>query len=480
MTSGFVAATGTSAGSGRAVPAPTGPLQRADTMAAIDGPWRVVTGPGGGTAPFYMIRFDKRGGCTSPSSLRRLVVAAAGATDVFVFSHGWNNDWASATRHYQEFIDQFNQQYAEAWHPPNRDYRPVLVGVHWPSTVLVARDERGPDIAGGDIAGGDIAGGERDAAQEDDLAVELLAEGLDAVQAGRFYELADRPALSTEEALEFATLLAPVLSGPEDELGSGPDVTPDPEDLVRLWASMPGDEPGVPVDRGGFADDEPPGEREPGPQTAGWLDNLNPRNLIRGATVLLMKDRAGRVGGAGVRDMLHDVLDASTDSRVHLVGHSYGAKVVLSALANGSAPTRGVESVLLLQPATSARCFADPDGTAPAGGYRPALERSRQPIMTTFSSHDVPLTRLFHLAARRASDRREAVIAAGPSEFAALGGFGPQDTASVIVVDAVIAPQRYAMPSTEVLAIRADGVISGHGDVQNAATAWALLCQVMG
>lgn len=446
-------------------------------MAAIDGPWRVVTGPGGGTAPFYMIRFDRRGVCTSPSSLQHLVAAAAGATDVFVFSHGWNNDWASATRHYQEFIDQFNQQYEQGWHPPTRDYRPVLVGVHWPSTVLVPRDERGPDIAGGDAAGG-----EGDAAREADLAVALLTEHLDVERAGRFYELADRPALGADEALELATLLAPALAGPEDELGSGPDIVPDPEDLVRLWASMPDADPRVPVDRGGFVDDgsnPPPGDRGPGPQTAGWLDNLNPRNLIRSATVLLMKDRAGRVGGAGVRAMLHDLLEASTDSRVHLIGHSYGAKVVLSALAHGDGPSREVESVLLLQPATSAQCFADPDGAQPAGGYRPALERSRQPIMSTFSSHDVPLTRLFHLAARRASDRREAVIAAGLSEFAALGGFGPQGTSSVTVVDARTAPQRYEMPGTQVLAIRADAVISGHGDVQNAATAWALLCQVM-
>jgi len=99
--------------------------------------------------------------------------------------------------------------------------------------------------------------------------------------------------------------------------------------------------------------------------------------------------------------------------------------------------------------------------------------------MTTFSRHDVPLTRLFHLAARRASDRREAVIAGAPSEYAALGGFGPQETSSVTVVAARTAPQRYDLPDTGVLAIRSDDVISGHGDVQNAATAWALLCQVM-
>lgn len=448
-------------------------------MTVIKGPWKTVAGPGGITAPFYMIRFDKRGVCTSPASLAHLLQAAAGATDVFLFSHGWNNDWAAATRRYEQFIAQFTRLRSAQWDPATREFRPVLVGVHWPSTALVGRDERGPDIAGGD----EEAAEERQAQEQE--AVDIFAEDLDPEQATRLYELADREELAGAEALEFAGLLAPMLAGSDDEDGTGENITPSPEDLVALWSSLPGDQAEAPIERGGFAADDPaPGDGGPtpgedGPQTAGLFDKLNPRNAIRTATVLLMKDRAGRVGGTGVRAMLHGILSSSPTSRVHLVGHSYGGKVVLSALANGAAPPRPVESVLLLQPATSARCFADPTATQRAGGYRAALERVRQPIMTTFSRHDAPLTKVFHLAARRASDRREAVIAGAGSEFAALGGFGPQDTSSVTTVDALQAPVRYVLPGTRLLAVRSDQVISGHGDVQNAATAWALLCQVM-
>ncbi|MCK0113170.1 hypothetical protein MWU75_13560 [Ornithinimicrobium sp. F0845] len=439
------------------------------TMAAIKGPWKTVAGPGGTTVPFYVIRFDKRGVCTSPASLAHLVDAAADATDVFLFSHGWNNDWAAATRRYDQFITQFTRSHAAHWHPETRPFRPVLVGVHWPSTVLVMQDEQGPDIAAGTASDQD---------PEEAVPVDLLAEDLTPDQAARLYELAEREELRGQDALDFAALLVPVLTGRDDETGTGEEVTPDAADLVALWSTIPDGDTDPPPERGGFAPDASD-DTTAGPQTAGWLDKLNPRNVIRSATVLLMKDRAGRVGAAGVRTMLHGILAASEESRVHLVGHSYGAKVVLSALAHGSAPSRQVESVLLLQPATSAKCFADASGGNRAGGYRPALERSKQPIMTTFSRHDAPLTKLFHFAARRASDKREAVIAGAPSEYAALGGFGPQDTSSVTVVDARTAPHRYDLPTTEVLAIRADDVISGHGDVQNAATAWALLCQVM-
>lgn len=66
-----------------------------------------MAGPDGNEVPYYIIRFDKRGVCTSPASLAHLLAAAGDATDVFVFSHGWNNDWAAATRRYEQFIEQF-------------------------------------------------------------------------------------------------------------------------------------------------------------------------------------------------------------------------------------------------------------------------------------------------------------------------------------------------------------------------------------
>jgi pimeloyl-ACP methyl ester carboxylesterase len=200
--------------------------------------------------------------------------------------------------------------------------------------------------------------------------------------------------------------------------------------------------------------------------------------------VLLMKDRAGRVGARGVHDLLGRLVGASPDVRVHLIGHSYGCRVVLSALCAGDPPVRPVDSVLLLEPATSALCFAtDVDGSGRPGGYRPALERSRQPILTTFSGHDVPLTKLFHFAARRASDLGDAVIAGTPlpSRYAALGGFGPYGCdADSVVVPPATPPQAYPLGGPKrVIAVQGDSVISGHGDVANPATAWMLLDQVM-
>lgn len=439
------------------------------------GPWKSLPGPGGISIPFYIITFDENGICTSPATLDLLVEATAAATDVFLFSHGWNNDWQAATSAYDSFAAHYVQLRQARWDPPARAYAPVLVGVFWPSAILVWPDERAPDIAGGND---DVAAGRQ---ARDEVAV--LAAGMTADQATRFYQLSERDGLTESEGRELAALLAPLLAAGPDELG--PVAAPSAEELMGVWSEVGrrlhgGDS----AQAGGFIHDAAHGGAAP--QAAGFFDWLKPRDIIRATTVLMMKDRAGRVGGAGVATMLRLIIGSSADSRVHMIGHSYGGKVVLSALANGEEPSRQVESVLLLQPAMSALCFAQTVPGAGEGGYRRALSRSRQPVMTTFTSNDFPLTKVFHWAARRPSDLGEALIAGlpiPPSLYAALGGYGPQGVdAQVEIVTAKLAPDRYDVrpAGKRLIAIQADAVISGHGDVQNDATAWALLSQVMG
>jgi pimeloyl-ACP methyl ester carboxylesterase len=448
------------------------------------GPWRTLTTDDGESVPFYVIPFDKAGACTGPRSLDDLVADAADATDVFCFAHGWNNDWPAATARYLRFVDQYVATRRARWNPPDREYRPLLAGVFWPSTALVEEDRSAPDFAGSPDAGTGTGTG-TGAQPQQQAELQAIAEALGGEAPARFYDLATRDELSRAEATELARMLAPLLSGTDDELGEDVTRDVDADELIEIWTAV--DRVNAPVQprpRGGFVSSPAGAGPAPGPEVAGLLDLLNPRNIVRTSTVLLMKDRAGRVGGTGVAAMLRRLVDASDSSRVHLIGHSYGCKVVLSALCNGAAPRRQVESVLLLQPALSALCFARDTGEGRPGGYRSALVRTRQPLVTTFSRHDDPLTKLFHLAARRRSDLGEAVIAAGPSRFAALGGFGPAALgAESATVGPALPPQPYDLSvqagRPRVLAIKADDVIANHGAVENQATAWALLCQVM-
>ena len=112
---------------------------------------------------------------------------------------------------------------------------------------------------------------------------------------------------------------------------------------------------------------------------------------------------------------------------------------------------------------------------------RAALDRVAKPIFATFSRRDFALHDTFHLALRRDADLGEARIAGDddepPSKYAALGGYGPRG-ADERIVPVQDVGQRYEMsPATRIYGIRADRTISGHGDISNESTWWALYCQ---
>lgn len=436
------------------------------------GPYRTLRMEGGIEVPFYIIPFDKRGLCDGPETRRHLIrsVKEGAYSDIFLFSHGWNNDWTVATRRYEDFLKGYMTMRRTYNLPMPAGYRPLLVGVFWPSTALVfGESEAGPKIAAGDPAAVDeqVAHERRE--------IRELADELPRDEARRFYELTQKPALSESEALTLADIARRFFYHETDEeLETGAPLSE--EEIVALWAAAAPESGEEDLEDFGTAGTGGPA----GPRAAGLGDlvkKLDPRNIVRGLTVYQMKDRAGTVGAHGVGPMLRELL-AAGDSRLHLIGHSYGGKVVLSATSFGGDLPRKVESMLLLQPAVSHLCFAETvPGTTHPGGYRPALARVRKPILATFSAHDFPLTKTFHLALRRRDDLGEVKIAGAgdpPSKYAALGGFGPRG-AGERIIDIRDAGQPYDWPTgTAVIGLRGTRTIQGHGDISNESTWWAL------
>jgi predicted alpha/beta hydrolase family esterase len=436
------------------------------------GPFDIFTFANGATAPWYLIPFDKEGSPTGPQTVQHFIDAArmGNFTDIHVFSHGWNNVFNDAVSLYREFWtgyfgirDQLGLNDASA-------YRPLIAGIIWPSTALVSEDEKTPAMAGSDYA-----------------EIEELASDLSVGQAARLREIASyRRDLTREEALELARILLPVYNRPDPDAFASAGAGASPvtaEELVDLWTKTQTRTRGRFADLGGGAAPLPDGSDGPVgvPTAAGLSDYLDPVKIIRTATVYQMKDRAGTVGANGVSRLLRELLSAAS-APVHLLGHSYGCRVMLSAIC-AQELSRKVRSLLLLQPAVNYLCFApDANGQGRPGGYRPALDRVERPIFTTFSRNDFPLTRTFHLALRRDRDLGEAIIAApdlAPSRFAALGGFGPGGLTSgeLAVVPIAEQPAKYATASGQkIFALDgSDNKINGHGDVRNRFTEWAHL-----
>jgi hypothetical protein len=491
----------------------------------VPGPRRHVVTGDGFAAPFYEVSYDKDGRDKGPLTSRHLVARLAPGhrdgeiTDVFVFSHGWNNDYATASARYANFITEFSDIRAE--HPVSlgRDFRPVLVGIFWPSTALVWPWEQGPRTAA-------VPGVEEavDVADDPELreAVDAMAAVLPADERDRFYALVEQPSLDRSDAAALAGLLNRVAGAGDPDI-SDPDTDADVDPLhmsglIEGWEELEKLATGmvaVPVDPEAIGDlvsdpvsapvSDVTGEpRAQGlgsgtPDAAGLVDvlqRLDPRQAIRLATVRQMKDRAGIIGTRGVGPLLRRLLDAAPAARVHLVGHSYGARVVLNAVSRpeGGPLGRQIDSMLLLQPAVNHLCFAAalPGKPGRAGGYRAALTQVKSPILSTFSPHDAPLTKVFHLALWRDSDLGDLGVAAAgepPSKYAALGGFGPRGEVPWKEVRTKL-PTQSPPSGDDFYDLRAeaprvwalDGSLSidSHGGVVNPSTAWALLCLVKG
>ena len=453
-----------------------------------------VSAAGSADVAAYWVPVDKDGVGTAPVTADAAVIAARSATDVFLMSHGWNNDSVDARERYLGWIGNLL-----AVRPAGRDFRPVFVGIFWPSMVAPSADGELPVFAGG-------APGSASA----DVIVDELADRLGRADAGWLVDALSRPVLDGADAVRAAGLLLPLFAGADHGAGRGDGELPDAQlaesvdDVVAEWFaaqrtdSRPTEDddeeltgrPATPeLDVAAAAEPVEPAEtptETPAPAddplAAGIFEALNPAWLARLASVLVMKDRSGRIGAGAVSDLLDELLgvhDRSGRPRIHLLGHSFGCKVMLSALVTGTS-TEPVDSILLLQPALNARAFAADAGNGKPGGYRPALQRSRSAIVATYSSHDMPLTKVFHLAARRRSDLGEVVIAAGGSKYAALGGFGPQRVDDIASITGVVQPpHRYPTAGAgRILAVDASEVIGGHGDVVSPATAWMLASQL--
>lgn len=422
------------------------------------GPWPIE----GVTATTWLVRFDEGGICTSPRTVAALLEALRESpeTPVVVFSHGWNNDFADAVDLYARFLKQF-----EALPEPAPGPTPVFVGIIWPSIWLPA--ENGPVMA------------TFDPAASDSPTVERILSGLrnrlpTSTDWSRLYALLDADALSPDGAREFAALVKPALLASGE--GAGEAAATEGTILRTLaFVQREFDDRPTDIDELGTT----AGPRAEPPAAAG-LEFLDPRWALRLTTLYLMKDRAGMVGWNGVGPLLRAILGLGS-APVYAIGHSFGAKVVLSAVAAGGDLPRKLSGILLLQPAVSHLCFAENvPGRGGSGGYRSVLDRVDGLVLSTYSANDFPLHALYHRLLLRREDLGELTAASRddpPSPYAALGGYGPRGAGETLV-DPIPEPGRpLDVPEgTRLLGLcgSASHLIDGHGDVANARTAWAL------
>jgi hypothetical protein len=370
--------------------------------------------------PFWELTFDADGDQDTTSRDAFLAgVRDAGITDLIVFSHGWNTAPGSARALYEQFFGLLAGQLDQV--PADRPVTVGLAGVIWPAQRW--SDEPIPDFPAAAAGPGGAAS---------------LGEASDATEAG--------PTALDSETLATLKTLFPAATGPLDTMARILDNgTPGADALTTFYealaafsalAAVPGD------DGEGDSATPAPGEGQPrmlrnqpaelfgryrdalqtggvvfagGDGQAGIGDALRgilhgAKEALRQATYWQMKNRAGVVGQRGLGPLLGR-LDA-TRVRVHLVGHSFGARLVsftLAGLPPGSSPVR---AVTLLEGAFSHFAFANPlpFDASRRGALAGMLGKINGPLVVCFSSHDSAVGTYYPLASFAAHDDSAAAI----------------------------------------------------------------------
>ncbi|MFD4142307.1 serine-threonine protein kinase [Streptomyces sp. NPDC058572] len=372
------------------------------------GPVMAVTG----VEPYREITFDADGDMRvgAPDGLRGLDV-----TDLVMFAHGWNNSPSVAARLYSAFFAPFPRLLAG-----RPGVRLGYAGIVWPSMRFT--DEPIPDFepSAAALAVPPGPGAAPGAWPGLDKTTRDVLAGLfpgHRTTLDRLTVLLDEQPDSQTAFAEFGSLareLAAVPAGglescfaddlPHDEQSPPAVLFEDPLTLcTRFAAALDAQSPSLGLGGlGGL------GSRLGGGVTGAWK---GAKELLRQTTYYAMKRRAGTVGELGLGPLLGRLSRSSPGVRVHLVGHSQGARLVAFALRGLPEGAHNVKSVTLLQGAFSHYAFATSLPHAPhsAGALAALQHRVDGPVVACYSRHDSALGVIYPLASSLAGDSATAV-----------------------------------------------------------------------
>ncbi|MFF4848923.1 serine-threonine protein kinase [Streptomyces sp. NPDC001194] len=367
-----------------------------------------AAGGGIGVGPYAELTFDAEGD-VDPGT--RDAVAALEATDLLVFAHGWNSDRATSTRLFDRFYAPFPGLVGSG-------VRLGYVGVVWPSIRF--SDEPIPDFDPHRALGEPGHGTALDPATlralgefwpgrvaELDRIAELLEDRPESAAAFTEFgalvrELAGVDVVDAPDGA--GAVDAAELAGSVGAAVAGPTVRDVPAlftlDVLEVCRALTAGlvEAGAPS-----GDAAGPGFSPGGGLRALWN---GAKELLRQATYYQMKKRAGVVGERGLGPVLAELAGRRPALRIHLIGHSFGARVVSFALRAVPDGARYVKSATLLQGAFSHYAFTDrlPHDKGSGGALRGMQRRVDGPVVACHSPFDSALKVFYPLASRMAGD----------------------------------------------------------------------------
>ena len=308
--------------------------------------------------PYAAARFDKDGNLLNAQQ----VTVPPGTTDLFVVSHGWNNTEQGAEKLYRELFANF----AAVAPDQVQTKKFAIVGVIWPSTKLT-------DVV--------------EAADDETIKakLDLVAKMFDKKATAQIKNakaqisrLEFDPAARNRFVDELRSLLDPSAAHNEDN--------------SKIFFKTDGS---TMLER--LIDPTLASDIFSGGSKAGAIQFLNY------LTYYEMKQRAGVVGQKGVGPMLDRL--AAQVQWIHLIGHSFGGRVVTAAAA--ASTTWKLQTMALLQAAFSENDFSRYTN----GFFRSVVDnrRIKGPIIVTYTPNDRAVESAYRVASRFSGDDRSAL-----------------------------------------------------------------------
>jgi hypothetical protein len=353
--------------------------------------------------PVWDLKFDERGGLDARDRQTFLdEIDAEHLADLFVFSHGWSTSEQDARSLYDTMFPLIRDAASGApglgpvgfagiywpslWFPDTPATPPPPAGSTQAGTSAVTDDDAGTAALSGSEIARSLRPGFEDPKQQDRVTQigQLIDEGEAAAGSGE-------SDLAKEQRLQELNQLLQSLVPPAPDDGAFEDsgetallLTDDPKTTYQAVAEVFGSAPA-----GSSTQD-----------IGDWFTNAinGVKEALRVLSYSVMKARAGDIGRSGLGPLLADLHLRSPGLRVHLIGHSFGARLVSFALSGvGEPPDSPVASLLLLQGAFSHWSFAhaqdNPFGKP--GALNVQANRVHGPLVATFSVFDWAVCRWY-------------------------------------------------------------------------------------
>jgi hypothetical protein len=366
----------------------------------------IETAPGT-SLKYYLITFDKNGKEYDEAGERLSqqildVLAHEPITDVFLFSHGWMGDIPAARKQYNNWVKAMaaNQTDIERMQQARPGFRPLLIGLHWPS-LPYGNEELGSNPISFDAADSPV---EQWIEQYADRIADTPAarQALRTIFNAALEDIA--PTTLPPEVSQAYTVLDQEAALGCDRIAGAPGHDREPFDPESIFQNA-----------------------ETEAASFGGFDGDLLLAPLRTLSFWKMKDRARQFGETGGFQLLERLQMATSDSvHFHLMGHSFGCIVVSATLAGpfGRGPlVRPVQSLALVQGALSLWSYCSDIPVLPghAGYFRSLITNHKVtgPILTTQSEYDTAVGKLYPLAA---GVRQQIVY--DPGELPKYGGLG--------------------------------------------------------